>query len=29
VKNTNRDRVAAANVGILPLEGAASGEGAD
>jgi diguanylate cyclase (GGDEF)-like protein len=29
VKNANRDRVAAANMGILPLEGAVAGEGAD
>jgi diguanylate cyclase (GGDEF)-like protein len=29
VKNANRDRVAAANMGILPIEGAAAGEGAD
>ena len=29
VKNANRDRVAAANMGILPMEGAAAGEGAD
>ena len=28
VKNTNRDRVAAANVGILPMEGPAVGEAA-
>jgi len=29
VKNANRDRVAAANMGILPMEGAVAGEGAD
>jgi hypothetical protein len=28
VKNTDRDRVAAANMGILPIEGSIAGEAA-